>query len=162
MGTIRHGKDRIKYLEERIQYLKEVNRFTLDTLEMAASLGNFQPSINKLQEPSTILAETRSRVQRLIPLKTLAAYLIEEPESEFVLASWEPKRDKSYLNKEIDGFETYKRILQLHARQRALVMTGYSETQWMSEAQRLGAGPYVRKPYTLNQLTMTVRKALEK
>lgn len=162
MRRIRHGKDRIKYLEERIQYLEEVNRFTLDTLEMEASLGNFQPSINKLQEPSTILAETRSRVQRLIPLKTLVFYGIEEPESEFLLASCEPKRDTSYLNKEIDGLETYKRILQLHARQRAIVMTGYSETQRVSEAQRLGAGPYVRKPYTLNQLSMAVRKTLEK
>jgi hypothetical protein len=123
MGTIRHGKDRIKYLEERIQYLKEVNRFTLDTLEMAASLGNFQPSINKLQEPSTILAETRSRVQGLIPLKILSFYLIEEPESEFLLTSCEPKRDKSYLNKEIDGLETYKRILQLDPTQRAIVMS---------------------------------------
>ncbi len=102
MGTSRHGKNRIKYLEERIQYLEEVNRFTLDTLEMAASLGDFQPSINKLREPSTILAETRSRVQRLIPLKTLAFYLVQDPESEFVLASCEPKRGRSYLKKEVD------------------------------------------------------------
>jgi CheY-like chemotaxis protein len=62
----------------------------------------------------------------------------------------------------IDGLETHKRILQLHARQRAIVMTGYSETQRVSEVQRLGAGPYVRKPYTLNQLSMAVSKALEK
>jgi PAS domain S-box-containing protein len=91
-----------KYLEERIQYLEEVNRFTLDVLEMAASLGDFQPSINKLQEPSVILEETRSRVQRLIPFQTLAFYLIDDTDNSFALASCKPKRDKAFLQNEVD------------------------------------------------------------
>ncbi|UCE33291.1 MAG: response regulator [Deltaproteobacteria bacterium] len=91
-----------KYLEERIQYLEEVNRFTLDVLEMAASLGDFQPSINKLQEPSVILEETRSRVQRLIPFQTLAFYLIDDTDNSFALASCKPKRAKAFLQNEVD------------------------------------------------------------
>ena len=91
-----------KYLEERIQYLEEVNRFTLDVLEMAASLGDFQPSINKLQEPSVILEETRSRVKRLIPFQTLAFYLIDDTDNSFALASCKPKRDKAFLQNEVD------------------------------------------------------------
>jgi len=91
-----------KYLEERIQYLEEVNRFTLDVLEMAASLGDFQPSINKLQEPSVILEETRSRVQRLIPFQTLAFYLIDDTDNSFALASCKPTRDKAFLQNEVD------------------------------------------------------------
>jgi PAS domain S-box-containing protein len=91
-----------KYLEERIQYLEEVNRFTLDVLEMAASLGDFQPSINKLQEPSVILEETGSRVQRLIPFQTLAFYLIDDTDNSFVLSSCKPKRDKAFLQNEVD------------------------------------------------------------
>jgi two-component system cell cycle sensor histidine kinase/response regulator CckA len=95
-------KVNINYLEERIQYLEEVNRFTLDVLEMAASLGDFQPSINKLQEPSVILEETRSRVQRLIPFQTLAFYLIDDTDNSFALASCKPKRDKVFLQNEVD------------------------------------------------------------
>jgi two-component system cell cycle sensor histidine kinase/response regulator CckA len=129
------AKAHTKYLEERIQYLEEVNRFTLDILEMAASLGDFQPSINKLQEPSVILEETRSRVQRLIPFQTLAFYLIDDTDNSFDLASCEPKRDRSFLQNEV-GFlidngtfawtlrerrsvivstKNYKRQLLLHA-----------------------------------------------
>ena len=95
-------KDRIKYLEERIEYLEELNRFTLDTLEMAASLGDFQTSINKLQEPSLILDETRSRVQRLIPFQTLAFFLVDEADHEFFLASCQPESDKEFLKNEVD------------------------------------------------------------
>ncbi|HUT69085.1 MAG TPA: ATP-binding protein [Desulfatiglandales bacterium] len=95
-------KTSTKYLEERIQYLEEVNRFTLDILEMAASLGDFQPSINKLQEPSVILKETRSRVQRLIPFQTLAFYLIDDADNSFALASCKPTRDKTFLQNEVD------------------------------------------------------------
>ena len=101
MGNKLQTKSHTKYLEERIQYLEEVNRFTLDVLEMAASLGDFQPSINKLQEPSVILEETRSRVQRLIPFQTMAFYLIDDTDNSFALASCKPKRDKTFLQNEV-------------------------------------------------------------
>jgi PAS domain S-box-containing protein len=102
MANKSQKKVNTKYLEERIQYLEEVNRFTLDVLEMAASLGDFQPSINKLQEPSVILEETRSRVKRLIPFHTLAFYLIDDTDNSFALASCKPKRDKAFLQNEVD------------------------------------------------------------
>ena len=102
MNNKPQAKDHIKYLEERIEYLEELNRFTLDTLEMAASLGDFQTSINKLQEPSLILDETRSRVQRLIPFQTLAFLLVDEADHEFLLASCQPESDKEFLKNEVD------------------------------------------------------------
>jgi len=103
MASKLQTKIQTKYLEERIQYLEEVNRFTLDVLEMAASLGDFQPSINKLQEPSVILEETRSRVQRLIPFQTMAFYLIDDTDNSFTLASCRPKCDITFLQNEV-GF----------------------------------------------------------
>jgi PAS domain S-box-containing protein len=103
MASKLQTKIQTKYLEERIQYLEEVNRFTLDVLEMAASLGDFQPSINKLQEPSVILEETRSRVQRLIPFQTMAFYLIDDTDNSFILASCRPKCDRTFLQNEV-GF----------------------------------------------------------
>ena len=38
-----------RFLEERIQHLEQVNRYTLDALEMAASLGDFQHSLSILR-----------------------------------------------------------------------------------------------------------------
>ena len=62
----------------------------------------------------------------------------------------------------IDGLETYKKILDLHPKQKAIITSGFSETDRVEEAQRLGAGAYVKKPYTLEKLGLAVRAELDK
>jgi two-component system cell cycle sensor histidine kinase/response regulator CckA len=56
----------------------------------------------------------------------------------------------------IDGLETYKRILDLNPGQKAVIASGFSETDQVKEAQRLGAGTYIKKPYTLEGLGTAV------
>jgi PAS domain S-box-containing protein len=62
----------------------------------------------------------------------------------------------------IDGLETYSRILREHPAQRAIIVSGFSETDRVREAQRLGATGYVKKPYTLETLGLAVRGALDR
>ncbi len=62
----------------------------------------------------------------------------------------------------IDGLETYKRILQLHPKQRAIIASGFSETVRVKEAQSLGAGQYLKKPYTSALLSKAVRRELDR
>lgn len=61
----------------------------------------------------------------------------------------------------IDGLETYKRILALHPHQKAIIVSGFSETDRVREAQRLGAGEYVKKPYLRETIGLAVRKGLD-
>jgi hypothetical protein len=44
--------------EIRLNYLEEINRFTVDALEEAASLGDFHSSLDKLRTP-TLSSERR-------------------------------------------------------------------------------------------------------
>ncbi|MFZ0943726.1 MAG: response regulator [Syntrophobacteraceae bacterium] len=81
----------LEYLKKRVEYLDEVNRFALDALEMAASLGDFQQNINNLEDPSVILDETRARIYRLIHFKATAFYLIEKESNIFYPASIRPE-----------------------------------------------------------------------
>ncbi|MFO7598630.1 MAG: PAS domain S-box protein [Candidatus Desulfacyla sp.] len=60
----------------------------------------------------------------------------------------------------IDGLETYRRILQSHPGQKAIIASGFSETQCVKEAQMLGAGPYIKKPYTLEKIGIAVKQEL--
>jgi len=60
----------------------------------------------------------------------------------------------------IDGRETYKRILERYPEQKAIIISGFSETIRVKEAQRLGAGKYLKKPYTLEQLGSAVKAEL--
>lgn len=60
----------------------------------------------------------------------------------------------------IDGLETYKRILEFHPEQRAVIASGFSETDHVKSAQQLGAGSYIKKPYTLEKIGLAVMEAL--
>lgn len=60
----------------------------------------------------------------------------------------------------IDGCETYKRILECHPGQKAIIVSGFSETDRVKEAQRLGAGAYIKKPFLLEKIGLAVRKEL--
>ena len=62
----------------------------------------------------------------------------------------------------IDGLDTYKRILEVHPGQRAIIASGFSETERIKEAQKLGAGKYIKKPYTLEKIGLAIREELEK
>jgi len=62
----------------------------------------------------------------------------------------------------IDGLETYRRILCHRPGQKAIITSGYSETSRVSEAQRLGAGHYLKKPYTIANLGMAVKEELKR
>jgi PAS domain S-box-containing protein len=61
----------------------------------------------------------------------------------------------------MDGLDTYKAILAIRSRQKAIIVSGFAETERVREAQALGAGGYVKKPYVLERLGLAVRKALE-
>jgi two-component system, cell cycle sensor histidine kinase and response regulator CckA len=62
----------------------------------------------------------------------------------------------------IDGLETYKRILKEHPGQKAIIVSGFAETVHVRETQRLGAGAYLRKPYTMEKIGLAIRKELNK
>ncbi|HLZ18586.1 MAG TPA: response regulator, partial [Smithellaceae bacterium] len=62
----------------------------------------------------------------------------------------------------LDGLDTYKRILEIHPKQKAIIVSGFSESARVSAAQALGAGAYVRKPYIMEKLGVTVRNELDR
>jgi signal transduction histidine kinase/ActR/RegA family two-component response regulator len=62
----------------------------------------------------------------------------------------------------MDGLDTYRKVLEIYPGQKAVVVSGFSESERVTAAQKLGAGDYVRKPYILERLGMAVRKELDR
>jgi len=62
----------------------------------------------------------------------------------------------------INGRETYERIIDLHPNQKAIIASGFSETEDVKAAQELGAGQYIKKPYSLEKIGIAVRDELKK
>lgn len=62
----------------------------------------------------------------------------------------------------MDGLDTYKKILKLHPGQKAIIASGFSETDSVKEVQGLGAGGYIKKPFLLEKIGLAVKEELEK
>ena len=62
----------------------------------------------------------------------------------------------------IDGLDTYRRVLEINPKQKAIIVSGFSETARVQKAQELGAGTYVRKPYILEKIGLAIREELLK
>ena len=58
------------------------------------------------------------------------------------------------------GRETYERIIKIHPDQKAVIASGFTETDEVKETQKLGAGCYIRKPLTLEKLGLAVKEEL--
>jgi CheY-like chemotaxis protein len=62
----------------------------------------------------------------------------------------------------MDGLDTYRKILEIHPGQKAIIVSGYSETDRVNHARELGAGAYIKKPYLQEVLGIAIRKELDK
>ncbi len=62
----------------------------------------------------------------------------------------------------INGRETYERIIKIHPNQKAIIVSGFAETDDVKETQKLGAGKYVKKPLALERIGLAVKEELEK
>jgi len=62
----------------------------------------------------------------------------------------------------INGRETYEKIIRIRPHQKAIVLSGFAETDDVKEAQKLGAGQYIKKPITLEKIGLAIKAELEK
>ncbi len=62
----------------------------------------------------------------------------------------------------IGGLETYQQIIDLRPGTPAVIASGFSETEEVRIAQELGAGEYLRKPYTIEKLGIAIQNQLVK
>lgn len=60
----------------------------------------------------------------------------------------------------IDGRETYARIKQLHPDQKAIIVSGYAETEQVAQTLAMGAGQFLKKPLFLEGLGLAVKREL--
>uniref|UniRef100_UPI003566DB53 response regulator n=1 Tax=Desulfosarcina sp. TaxID=2027861 RepID=UPI003566DB53 len=62
----------------------------------------------------------------------------------------------------IDGLETYRRILEVHPAPKAIIASGYAPSDRVKAMQDMGAGEYIRKPYTMEKIGLAVRRELDR
>ena len=66
------------------------------------------------------------------------------------------------MTPDMDGYATYRQAIKMHSGQKAIITSGFSATKRVKKAQELGAGPYLKKPYSLEELASAVRNELDR
>ena len=61
----------------------------------------------------------------------------------------------------IDGLDTYREIIKIVPKQKAIIVSGFSDTDRIMEALRLGAEGHLKKPYNLEKIGEAVRDVLK-
>lgn len=64
------------------------------------------------------------------------------------------------MNPGMDGLDTYRQMVRIQPGLRAVIASGYSETDRVKQTQALGAGIYLRKPYTIENLAKAIHHEL--
>lgn len=62
----------------------------------------------------------------------------------------------------MDGTETYQKAVQINPEQKAIIISGFAESERVRKLQELGAGEYIRKPLNMKVLSAAVRRELER
>jgi CheY-like chemotaxis protein len=62
----------------------------------------------------------------------------------------------------MDGLETYQKLLEINARQKAIIASGFSESEKVRTALQIGVGAYLKKPYLLEQIGLAIRTELDR
>ena len=62
----------------------------------------------------------------------------------------------------INGRETYERIIKIHPNQKAIIVSGFAETDDVRETINSGAGQFIKKPLTLERIGLAIKQELGK
>lgn len=62
----------------------------------------------------------------------------------------------------ISGYETFKQITTFKPDQKALIVSGYANSDAVEKLKKLGVSGFLKKPYTLIQLGTALQKGLQK
>lgn len=65
------------------------------------------------------------------------------------------------IENDFDGLDTYREMLRICPDQKAIIFSGFSVTDRVREAQRLGVGAYLKKPCTRKEICKTIREELD-
>ncbi|WP_419655555.1 two component system sensor histidine kinase, hybrid [Desulfosarcina variabilis str. Montpellier] len=60
----------------------------------------------------------------------------------------------------MDGLTTYEEILKIRPSQKAIIASGFAETNRVKKALDLGVGQFIKKPYTLMDIGFSIAKGL--
>ena len=140
------------------------------TAEKTTAIQGMEPAAQGMARGESILIVDDVREQREIAAKMLAelGYSVEAVSNGEEAIAYVNKSPVDllildmYMEPGMDGLDTYREALKLRPGQKAIITSGYAETQRVKETQELGAGAYIRKPFFMDTIGAAIRAELDK
>lgn len=123
------NKEQIHLLEEKIEYLDKEKRAMLEAFEFAATLGNFQSSLNKIDDPQIILKHTYDRIRQVLDFKIISFYLVHEKDSDFYQAFTEPNSATETIAREVNALIDDKTIAWTRRKNKPVIVSSIDKTE---------------------------------
>jgi signal transduction histidine kinase len=95
------GLESEEKIKSRVDYLEKTNSWYFIALEGLASLWDMDKDVKLYRDPKFLFANARKHLQQFIKFRTLAFYLVEEPNNQFLLEDCYPESDRDFVEKEV-------------------------------------------------------------
>lgn len=144
--------------------------FSITREEMPVAFQENKPSAHIAENPEKILVIDDEELQREIAEKILTGlgYHVTTVSSGEKALEYLKSNTVDLIVLDmimtpgINGYATYKQIVEIYPSQKAVIASGFSKSAEVEKAQLLGAGKYISKPYTIDNLARAVRDELKK
>ncbi len=93
-------KERIRRLEEQVEYLRREKNMAVEALGMAVDLGHYSTSLSRLSNILPLLRDTVEKTRTLIRFKAVCIYLVNEDDADFYLAYCDVQELEDYFRSE--------------------------------------------------------------
>ena len=94
-------KERIAYLEERLEFLEESNRNYVAILDLLAGSGDFQAVLGQASTSEEIYRATGAQLQKLLPIENFS-FLESMEDGSFQQQVWQPQDQHALMQGAID------------------------------------------------------------
>ncbi len=130
--------------------------------------GTTQEAVEDLRGTATVLVVDDERIQRDIGRRILTklGYKVHTVDSGENAVTYLQTHTADLvildmlMSPGMNGLQTYTEIKTLHPSQKAIIVSGYSESDDVKETLQLGAGEFVKKPYSVEQIGRAVKRVL--
>jgi diguanylate cyclase (GGDEF)-like protein len=99
------SENKEQILEEKIKYLEKINNYSAEMLEQALNLFDFNLKDrlkNEDYDKFEFLKDIESRIRKILPLKDVSFFLVDEKTSDFNLAYKSESTDETYILEELE------------------------------------------------------------
>jgi signal transduction histidine kinase len=93
-------KDSEEKLKSRMEYLEKMNSWYFIALQRLASLGDLHKDFKLYRDPNVLFVSARKFLKQLLEFQSLAFYLVDESDNQFLLEDCYPESDRDLIEKE--------------------------------------------------------------